>query len=481
MKLAQLVENAPAHLAELEITDITNNSKRVCPGALFVCIAGAAADGHDYAAAAAQAGAAAVLAQRDVGLENQILVGDTRIAYAKACAAFFGHPADRLSLIGVTGTNGKTTVAFLLKSVLEQLGERVGLIGTIQNMIGQEAIPAVNTTPDAYELHSLLRRMADAGCTRVVMEVSSHALDQERVFGLTYDRAVFTNLTQDHLDYHKTMENYLAAKQRLFHMCGTAVINIDDPHAAQMTQGTDCEIITFSAISDAADYTAKGISHRADGVKFELVSTGSIGRVRFGTPGAFSVYNALAAGACAASLGYPVAEVAAALSRTPGVKGRAEVVPTDRDFTVIIDYAHTPDWLKNILETLGEVKEGRLVTVFGCGGDRDKTKRPLMGKIAAELSDFVVVTSDNPRSEDPAAIIRDILVGMEGTQTPYTVVENREEAIRFAIKSAQPHDIIVLAGKGHETYQVTGSGTIHFDEREIVAQALQDFSIQDAR
>lgn len=479
MKLSQLlagtgVQAGPA-LAELDIQGITCDSRRVQPGWAFVCIKGTAADGHRYAPAAAEAGAAVVLAQKDVGLsERQILTDNTRRLWALMCANWFGRPAERLHLVGVTGTNGKTTTTCMLKFILEACGYKVGLVGTIQNMIGDRVLPAGHTTPDPYDLQSMLALMAAEGCTYAVMEVSSHALDQDRVEGCLFDAAVFTNLTQDHLDYHKTMENYLAAKKRLFSLCRWGIINIDSPWADRLTQGLTCPIDTYSVGNDKADYTAREIRQRPDGVDFQLVGTGVIGRVKLPIPGEFSVYNALAAAACALRLGLPFDRVVEALCRVPGVKGRAEIVPTGRDFTVIIDYAHTPDGLDNICRTLKGCARGRLVTVFGCGGDRDKGKRPKMGAIAARWSDFLVVTSDNPRTEDPGAIIRDILTGLEGTETPYTVVENRVEAIRWAVAHAQPGDTILLAGKGHETYQILADGIIHLDEREVVAQALRE-------
>lgn len=479
MKLSQLlagtgIQAGPA-LAELDIQGITCDSRRVQPGWAFVCIEGTAADGHRYAPAAAEAGAAVVLAQKDLGLPGrQILTDNTRRLWALMCANWFGRPAERLHLVGVTGTNGKTTTTCMLKFILEACGYKVGLVGTIQNMIGDRVLPAGHTTPDPYDLQSMLALMAAEGCTYAVMEVSSHALDQDRVEGCLFDAAVFTNLTQDHLDYHKTMENYLAAKKRLFSLCRWGIINIDSPWADRLTQGLTCPIDTYSVGNDKADYTAREIRQRPDGVDFQLVGTGVIGRVKLPIPGEFSVYNALAAAACALRLGLPFDRVVEALCRVPGVKGRAEIVPTGRDFTVIIDYAHTPDGLDNICRTLKGCARGRLVTVFGCGGDRDKGKRPKMGAIAARWSDFLVVTSDNPRTEDPGAIIRDILTGLEGTETPYTVVENRVEAIRWAVAHAQPGDTILLAGKGHETYQILADGIIHLDEREVVAQALRE-------
>jgi UDP-N-acetylmuramoyl-L-alanyl-D-glutamate--2,6-diaminopimelate ligase len=473
MKLSELMKglNLPDY-KDIEIAGITCDSRRVAEGWAFVCIRGGSADGHSYAAQAAKAGAALIVAEEDTGCSSQIIVPSTRLAWAVICANWFKNPASRLKLIGVTGTNGKTSTTYMLKSLLEACGYRVGLIGTIQNMIGDRVLPASHTTPDPYDLHSLFALMVAEGCTHAIMEVSSHALAQERVSGLTFDSALFTNLTQDHLDYHKTMENYLESKKKLFKQCNCAIVNLDDPWTQKLIQGLDCPVISYSAYKDEADYTAKNIRPRPDGVDFELVGTGAIGRVRLPIPGMFSVYNALGAAAGGLSLGIPFDKVAQSFSQVRGIKGRAEIVPTGHDFTVVIDYAHTPDGLEKICKTLKECSRGRLVTLFGCGGDRDRTKRPLMGKVASTLSDFVIVTSDNPRTENPTAIIEDILKGIP-EKSSYKMIENRVEAIHWAIKNAKPNDTILLAGKGHETYQILADGTIHLDEREIVQDALK--------
>lgn len=471
MKLINLIE-CKNNLADIEITGITCDSRQVKPGFAFVCINGAKSDGHDYAEKALESGAAAVIAERDLGLSNQIVVPDTHAAYADMYANWFGNPAKDLKLLGVTGTNGKTSVTYMMKKILEKAGYKVGLIGTIQNMIGDEIIAAHNTTPNAYELNSLFALMKAKGCTYVIMEVSSHALDQSRVYKLNFEAAMFTNLTQDHLDYHITMENYLAAKKKLFRMCKTAVINSDDKYATELMKDLDCKIVTYS-MSDNSTYSAKGVNYRPASVDYEFVSDSEIGHIKINTGGKFTVYNSLCTAVCAVEIGIPLSTVAAALLELHGVKGRAEVVPTGKDFTVIIDYAHTPDGLKNILSTFRECKKNRLIAVFGCGGDRDKTKRPIMGNIAAHFSDYAIVTSDNPRTENPSAIIEDILVGMKGATIPVKVIENRIEAIKFAVSIAKKDDIIVLAGKGHETYQILSTGTIHLDEREVVAEALE--------
>lgn len=461
-------------LGDINITGITCDSREVKPGYAFVCINGWTRDGHDYAQRALDSGAAVIVVERDLGIENQLVVDDTHTAYAVMSANWFDNPGKKVKLIGVTGTNGKTSVTYLIKTALEKCGERVGLVGTIQNMIGEQTLASRNTTPDAYELNSLLSLMVKAGCTCVVMEASSHALHQKRIFGMEFEVAVFTNLTQDHLDYHKTMENYLEAKRCLFKMCKTAVINADDEYAGKIMRDLSCKIVTVSAQNDNSVYSAKSINYRSDGVDYQLVGYGTINPIKLKTGGKFSVYNSMCAVVTCLEMGYPVQQVAAAIAQLNGVKGRAEVVPCDKGFTVIIDYAHTPDGLENILNTFKNCKKNRLIAVFGCGGDRDRDKRPKMGRIAALLADFVVVTSDNPRTENPSLIIEDILKGMKNISTPYVVVEDRIQAIKYAIANAKDNDIIVLAGKGHETYQILADKTIHLDEREIVAEALAE-------
>lgn len=474
MKLSMLLENIHETLGDIDVTGVTCDSCEVRKGYAFVCIEGSLTDGHKFVHSAIASGASVIVSEKDTGVRNQIIVPNTHSAYASMCAAWFNNPAKCLKLIGITGTNGKTSVSYMLKTILEQNGIKVGLIGTIQNMIGDEVLPSKNTTPNAYELNSLFFLMKNAGCEYVVMEVSSHALDQNRIYDLEFEAGVFTNLTQDHLDYHLTMDNYLQAKRKLFTMCKKAILNYDDEYSERLVEGLDIERLTYSAKSNEATYSAKSIHYRADGVDFEFVGFGLISRIRLKTGGKFSVYNGLAAGVCATALGFPIDTISTALSSLSGVKGRAEVVPCDKGFTIIIDYAHTPDGLENILLTFKDVPKNRLVAVFGCGGDRDKTKRPLMGGIAAHIADFVIVTSDNPRTEQPDVIIKDILVGMKHISTPYIVIENRVEAIKYAIKNAQKDDIIVLAGKGHETYQILGTTTIHLDEREVVKEALEE-------
>ena len=461
-----------AGITDAEVTLVTEDSRKVKAGSVFVCVKGARFDGHDVAADAVAHGAVLVVAERDTGVSNQLIVKDSREAFSLLSASFFGNPSRKLRLVGITGTNGKTTTCFLLKSVFEALGHKTGLVGTVKNIVGDKEYPATLTTPDPFELNSLFAEMVEAGCEFCVMEVSSQALAQQRVAGLHYEVAAFTNLTQDHLDYHGTFENYIAAKHKLFENCDKAVVNCDDDAYKAMIEGTDCSVVTCSARKDSADYSAKNIEHKSGGVSYILVGIGRLERIKMRIPGGFTVYNSMTAAVCAIQLGLPFADVAGALSQAAGVPGRIEVVPTDTDYTVIIDYAHSPDGLQNILAALRKIAQGKIITVFGCGGDRDRTKRPQMGKIAADMSDFVVITSDNPRTEDPASIVAEVAEGTKGAKTHVVEIVDRTQAIEFALKKAKKDDIILLAGKGHETYQIIGTEKTHYDEREVVRDLL---------
>lgn len=476
MELREILKelNVSGDFENREIRFITDNSNKVSDGCIFICIEGKRFDGHTKAQEALENGAAAVVVQKDLGLKNQILVENTRSAYAHICAAFFGHPERKLKIIGVTGTNGKTTTCFILKSVLDAVGHKTGLLGTVKNIVGDKEYPASLTTPDCYELFGLFNEMVECGCEYCVMEVSSQAIDQHRVDGIHFEAAIFTNLTQDHLDYHGTFENYKAAKHKLFENSSLAVINIDDENAEYMLEGTNCRNVTFSINNDDCDYSAKNIRVAASGVKYELLSSGNIGRIHFAVPGKFSVYNSMGAAVCLVEIGVDFKDVLNGLAECNGIPGRMEVVPTDTPYTVLIDYAHTPDGLENVLNCVREITEGKVITVFGCGGDRDKTKRPIMGKIAVELSDVAVITSDNPRSEDPESIIEDITAGIGKHSAKVIVDSDRTGAIEKALECAQAGDIVVLAGKGQETYQILASGKIHYDEREIVAKILSE-------
>ncbi len=463
--------------AELEINNICYDSRAVKPGDVFVAIRGFETDGHKYIDAAYKNGASVVIceeaAQRD---EAYVLTPDSRRALALCARNFFGDPASEMRMIGVTGTNGKTTSTMLLKHFLEDNGEKVGLIGTNQNMIGSTVVPTERTTPESYELQKLFREMADAGCTCVVMEVSSHSLALERVAGIEFELGVFTNLTQDHLDFHKTMDEYARCKALLFRQSKKAVINMDDAWAPFMIKSAEdagCRVFTYSENHDQADLVAKDIKLSARDIHFCAVMTGEIQRVALNIPGRFSVYNSLGVVASGVMLGYTMGSCAASLATAEGVKGRVEVVPTDGDYTILIDYAHTPDALENVIKSIKEVAQGRTVILFGCGGDRDRTKRPIMGKIAVDNADLVIVTSDNPRTERPEEIINDILEGVKNTKTPVKVIADRTEAIHWAIDNHHIGDVIILAGKGHETYQIIGRTKHHMDEREIVAEYLE--------
>ncbi|MBR2868091.1 MAG: UDP-N-acetylmuramoyl-L-alanyl-D-glutamate--2,6-diaminopimelate ligase [Clostridia bacterium] len=476
MKLSVLMKDlgAVCMAADREVSFITDNSNKVTEGCIFVCIEGKHFDGHTKAAEAIEKGAVAVVVKKDMGIKEQVIVENTRAAYARLSAAFFGHPEKELRIIGVTGTNGKTTSCFIIKSVLDSMGYKTGLIGTVKNIVGDKEYPAVLTTPDCYDLFALFREMVDCGCEFCTMEVSSQALDQRRVEGVHFEAAIFTNLTQDHLDYHGSFENYMAAKHMLFENSSLSVVNVDDAAAEYMLSNTECRKISFSVNNNNCDYSAKNIRIASSGVKYELVSNSDIGRVRFAVPGKFSVYNSMGAAVCLIEMGMDFNAVLEGLASCVGVPGRMEVVPADKPYTVLIDYAHTPDGLENVLGCVREITEGKVITVFGCGGDRDSTKRPIMGEIAVRLSDVAVVTSDNPRSEDPDAIISDILEGIKKHSGKVVVEPDRKKAIAKALSIAHEGDIVVLAGKGQETYQILASGKIHFDEREVVADILAE-------
>ena len=474
MRLNQLLAGVALterRAGDVECSGICYDTRTMEPGCLFVALPGYKTDGHKYIAQALEQGAAAVLCQHPPEGEGPWLVTpDARAALAAVSANWFGHPARDLTLLAVTGTNGKTTTTYLLKAMLEGvLGARVGLIGTNQNMVRDEVLPAHRTTPESWEVQQLLREMADAGCTHVVMEASSHALVLHRLDGLRFRAGIFTNLTQDHLDFHGTMEAYRDAKGLLFRQSDTAVLNLDDEAGRYFARTVAVPRLTYSERRDEADLTAKNLRLFPDRVEFEAVAAGAISRVRLPIPGGFTVYNALGVLTCGLALGLPLADCADALAKAPGVKGRIEVVPVPADFAVIIDYAHTPDALENILTTVRDFTAGRVICLFGCGGDRDRTKRPQMGAIAGSLADVAVVTSDNPRTEEPEAIIRDILPGLEGTAAEVVVEPDRRAAIRRALSLAKPGDTVVLAGKGHETYQEVGTQVLHLDEREEVA------------
>lgn len=479
MKLRELIKNLSIIEmnadAELEISGVSYDSRKTEKGDMFVAIRGFEADGHKFIPKAVENGAAVILCEEKPSCDiPYVLVSDSRYGLAIVSRDFFGDPASEMTMIGITGTSGKTSSSYLIKHMLEsKLDAKVGLIGTNGNMIGDEFLHTEHTTPESYELHKLFRHMADSGCTHVVMEVSSHSLTLERVAGIHFDVALYTNLSQDHLDFHGTMEEYAAAKKKLFSMCSIGCFNLDDAWADFMRDGASCRTMTFSTEKNEADLVAKDIRLTADGVRFASVSGDEISMTKLGIPGMFSVYNALGTMSVGLALGLSLADCSDAMSSAKGVKGRLEIVPTGCDFSVVIDYSHKPDALEKVLKTLKPVTRGRLIALFGCGGDRDKLKRPIMGRIAADNADLVVVTSDNPRTEDPDEIIREIVAGMKDKRTPTKVICDRREAIAWAIDNAAPGDVLLLAGKGHEDYQVVGHEKHHMDEREIVSDCLK--------
>ena len=481
MKLKELLSDLPiletnADL-EQEITSVVYDTrKEILPGCLFVALKGFRFDGNSFIPNALAAGASAVVTaskpEKDI---PYILVENDRLALALIGRNWFHRPAEAMTMIGVTGTNGKTSATLLLKQVLEQtVGAKVGLIGTMENQIGDLVIPTERTTPESFELQALFAQMRDSGCTHVVMEVSSHAIALDRVGGVHFQVAAFTNLTEDHLDFHKTMEHYCDTKAVLFTRCDKAVANRDSEWFDRITKGSSADVLSTSAAGEA-DLWAKDSDLQANGVAFTACCCGKEIPVQLGIPGKFTVYNALTVLGIAVQLGIDVADAAKALASCKGVKGRVEVVPTPgKNYTVLIDYAHTPDGLENVLSSVRDFCKGRLICVFGCGGDRDPIKRPIMGKIGVKLSDIAVITSDNPRTEEPMAIISDILKGVEKADGEYVVMGNRKKAIAYALDIAGKDDIIVLAGKGHETYQEICGVKHHLDEREVVAAYLAE-------
>ena len=486
-ELADLLPDARLSGGDAEITSIERDSRRVQEGALFVCIAGAHVDAHSFIPNAARAGARAILTEREaVDVPEGIAVlhvPNLQEALDTIVPHFYDYPARSMRVIGITGTNGKTTTSYLVRAILRHAGRRVGLIGTIQVMMEDEVFPTVNTTPDVIVMQQLLAEMRARDMDVVVMEVSSHALDQGRVAGIEFDTAVFTNLTQDHLDYHKTMENYARAKARLFDLVSergtktgkTAVLNADDAASETMRAHTSCPVISYG-VEHSADLLARDVQLAQDGMALTLIHGDTEPmRLEIGITGLFNVYNVLAATGAALAEKTPAADIAAALHAFTGVPGRFELVRAGQDFSVIVDYAHTPDGMENVLRTARAVTAGRVIVVFGCGGDRDRTKRPIMGRMAAELADIAILTSDNPRTEGPAAILDEVEAGVLPVigGKPYEKLVDRRTAIFHAVKTAKAGDTVVILGKGHETYQILKDGTIHFDDRETAREAIR--------
>lgn len=483
MKLKELIESLEVldiqGDPEMEIRGVTYDSRKALPGYLFVCIDGFTTDGHRYAQQAVDNGACALVVEKNVNIIGDdvaiVRVKDTRKALAQISACWFGHPSRSMTLVGVTGTKGKTTTTYMIRSILEKAGRTVGLIGTVANCIGREKIPARRTTPESYDLQEMFEKMKEKGADTVVLEVSSQGLKLHRVTGCDFDYGVFTNFSKDHIGgfEHPDMEDYFRSKLLLFKMCKKGIVNVDAAYAERVIDEAACEITTFG-IEKAADVRAENITTHSDSVEFDAVTPWFRERIKVSVPGFFSVYNALGAITVCGLMGVPLEAIREGLLKVQ-VPGRAEVVPTPgKDFTVMIDYAHTPDSLENILSTVKEFARGRVISVFGCGGDRDRTKRPLMGEVSGRIADFTIITSDNPRTEEPARILKDIEEGIRKTNGEYVVIEDRTEAIRYAMKNARSGDIIVLAGKGHETYQIFKDKTIHYDEREIVENILKE-------
>lgn len=473
MTLKELVKNIDCEIfgnPEIEIKGIAYDSRKVKEGYLFIAIKGFETDGHKYIESAIKNGAVAVLGEDDIKCEcTYIKAKDSRKALALTSAEYFDHPEKKLKIIGLTGTNGKTTTTYLIRQILMLKGLRCDLIGTNQIIIGDEVTESSRTTPESFDLFEIFDKMAHTGGEYVVMEVSSHSLELDRVYGVTFETAVLTNITQDHLDFHKTMENYAKAKAKIFAMSKSAAINLDSDYADVCLAKSGETLLTYSIDKDS-QVKAENIRMSERGVIFSISPDGQAHEMRLGIPGKFSVYNALAAICACLNIGISIDDIEKGLVLAKSVKGRIEVVHTQTPYTVIIDYAHTPDGMENIISAVRDFAKNRVITVFGCGGNRDATKRPKMGKIAEDLSDIVVVTSDNPRCEEPEAIIKDILSGMK--KDNHITVVNRKEAIARAMEIADDGDIIILAGKGHETYQEIDHIKHDFDERVVVKEIL---------
>jgi UDP-N-acetylmuramyl-tripeptide synthetase len=477
---------APETVVQAAGSAVTHDSRRVVPGGIFVAITGAHTDGNNFVQEAMKRGALAVISEKArpadfTGVWWQ--VADARAALAQAAAAVHGHPSHKLKLVGITGTNGKTTTAHLVESIFRAAGEIPAMMGTISYRIGNEQVNAEFTTPEASEIQDFLRRAVEAGSRYAVMEVSSHAIDLRRVEGLKFEVAAFTNLTQDHLDYHRTMDEYFAVKRRLFEgrigssvdLPAHSVINLDDPHGAELKALGGAAALTY-ALEAEADITTEARSFGLTGLHFTARTPQGELEIVSSLVGRTHAYNCLCAAGIGLALGFDREVITRGIAECRLVSGRFERASgADDDITVIVDYAHTPDALVNVLRTVRDAlrgQSGRVITVFGCGGDRDKTKRPLMGEAAAQLSDYVIATSDNPRSEDPEAILREIEPGLKSASTPFEMITDRRTAIFRAIAQAAPGDVVMIAGKGHETYQVLATGKIHFDDREVAREAL---------
>lgn len=464
--------------SEIEVADIFYDSRSVTPNSLFVAIKGFKTDGHEYIESALEKGAIAIAIEEDAydvtsipGNITVIIHKDTRELLAFMACNFYNHPSREFKLVGITGTKGKTTTSYMVKSILEHGGKKVGLIGTIANYIGNEEIPTERTTPESLDLQRLFRKMADSHVDVVVMEVSSHSLALNRVAGLTFDFAIFTNLTQDHLDFHKTFDNYLEAKAKLFKVAKEGFVNCDDMYASRLMKLATCPITTYG-IDNNPFVSARDIIITNSYSEFKLPFNKMIQKIRVGIPGRFTVYNALAAICVCIKLGASVESIITGLDAVK-VPGRSEVIPNLRGCTILVDYAHTPDSLENILRACKTYTKGEIICVFGCGGDRDRAKRPMMGEIAGKLAGYTIITTDNPRTEKPEDIIKEIEEGIKNTKGKYKIVVNREKAIEQALRRAKKNDLVLIAGKGHETYQEINGVKHHFDDKEVINNVLK--------
>ena len=487
MKLTKLLECLEYEVRQgsdqIEVTELINDSRKVTEGSVFVCISGAVSDGHEYIEDVAAKGAAAVIVERPVDAPEGLTVihvDDTRYALALMSAAYFDYPAKKLKVIGITGTKGKTTTTYMVKSILEGAGYKVGLIGTIEAIIGDKSIPANNTTPESYTIHQYFAQMVEAGCDCVVMEVSSQGLMLHRTAGIQFEIGIFTNLGEDHIgpNEHKDFEDYKRCKGILFTQCKLGIANVDDQWYKDVFKNATCQVETFG-FSEEADLRATNVQHIAKqgclGVAYHVTGLMDFD-VEIDIPGNFSVYNSLTAIAVCRHFGVPVEKIQAALKQAK-VKGRVEMVKVSDEFAMLIDYAHNAMSLESLLETLRDYNPGRIVTIFGCGGNRSRTRRYEMGEVSGRLSDFTIITSDNPRFEEPQDIINDIIVGMKKTDGKYIDICDRKEAIRYAIEHGQPGDIIVLAGKGHETYQEIKGVKYDMDDRVLIKEVLEELHV----
>lgn len=483
MKLQELLKDVPVMETpdemNIDIEGIAYDSRNVDKDYVFVCIKGLITDGHDYVDHAIKNGAKVLIVERKIDSikdVNIVRVEDSRKALAIIAANFSGRPTEHMNIIGVTGTNGKTTTTHLIKNILEENGMDTGLIGTIAHQVLDKVYKARNTTPESLELQELFREMTDLKVNTCVMEVSSHSLDLDRVLGINYKIGIFTNLTPEHMDFHRSIENYKNAKAKLFYQTSFAnIINVDDPYGREIAdevKDTGTQLITYG-IKEKADIYAYDIKISPKGTEFMLVTPKFKGNIKISTPGMFSVYNALAAISACYVLEYDFSQIKKGIESIKGVPGRFELVEDIGDYTVIVDYSHTPDALENALETVKEFAKNNIITVFGCGGDRDRGKRPMMGEIAGRLSDYCMITSDNPRSEEPNAIMKDIEVGIKDTKCTYEMIVDRKEAIKKAIEISKKGDVILIAGKGHETYQIIGDETIDFDDRKVTQEIIK--------